>query len=207
MKKLLLTLLLLTGAGPVLADTIVAMCDDFPALQATGALAEGTELRAKLDAVSGAYFYVSSDGSKAMVVVSSTEGLESVAAHPCATMATYKTVFGYRVQRVVDGEPVTTTQTINVPESTVYHDNWVETGETDEMGMPVYENQPVAEVIPAYSYDAIVPVYDEVSRVPGLLELYQSIYPYNVPDENGNKQSQFKVTFGADSVEHILEVP
>lgn len=200
-------ILLLLFALPVQADTIVAMCDDFPSLQASGALAEGTDLRAKLDAVSGAYFYVSADGSKAMVVVSSTEGLESVAAHPCATMASYETIFGYRVQRVVDGEPVTTTQTINVPESTIYHDNWVETGETDEMGMPVYENQPTTEVIPASSYEQQVPVYDEVPRVPGLLELYQSIYPYNVPDEDGNTRSQFVVTFGADSVKDIVEVP
>ena len=183
---------------------IVAMTTNFAGVQAAIQASDST---GSLAARTGGLHY-NLNGNSAIMVVDSAQGFEDLLAGMLAvpelgvTATTWREIFGYRVQQVIDGVPQWTTDTVHVAEKTIYHDNWVIIDDSDPMN-PVTENQPTAEVIPASSYDQQVPVYDEVARVPGLLELYQSIYPYTDPER------QFTVTFGADSVKDILnpEVP
>lgn len=199
-------LILLLLSLPAQADTLIAICENMNAIRNNGAINPGTDRRGKFNTVTGGGQFLE-NGNKGMIAIASREGWEDLEQLPFVTVTSYEEIFGYRVQRTDEnGQPVTEAQVI--PESTYQppcQATWVESG-VDEFGFPAYVSGepdcPDPVTIPETTVQ--VPVYDTVPGDPAMLNLYQSIYDYQTPDENGNTPSKFFMILDPKDMEDVL---
>jgi len=181
--------------------TIVSICTDMTALKATGAVDIESPYRGMIDGRSGAH--VHRNGNTSMIILSSKDGLEILEQLPFVTVTDYETIFGYTQQLVIDevpqfGEPIETVagRDVITYETTDVIDGYQQ--------VPVYGDGDYVEEQTTYTPN---PIMEEVPGDPDMLALYQSIYDYTpYVDDEGNTvtPSQFFVTFGDDTVAHIL---
>ena len=94
----------------------VSICEDMPALLASGAVSEDSPYRGKIDGRSGAYVKYSPDRTKSMIVLTTIDGLEPLQELSYITVTTYEEIFGYRQQVVLDGVPQFGEPTVVTPE-------------------------------------------------------------------------------------------
>ena len=163
----------------------ISICEDLPALIATGLVDEESPLRGMIDGRSGNYVcvndnarLVSADGTKSMVIITSLEGLDEIIELPYIIITTPEVVFGYVEQETdEDGNLLWGPYyEVQPPDYTVTTDHWVDTGRVDENGFPIYENHPTTETITPPPYETRDPITQDVPPDPVMRALYDSIY-------------------------------
>ena len=75
-------------------NVYISICEDMATYLATGLVEEGTDFRALIDGKSGNHVCYNSDNTKAMVVLTSIEGLDTIAALSYITVTTPEELFG-----------------------------------------------------------------------------------------------------------------
>ncbi len=165
----------------------ISICEDLNALIATGLVDEDSPLRGMIDGRSGNYVChnLPVDPTKSMIIITSLEGLEEIEDLSYITVTTPEVVFGYKEQETdEDGNLLWGPwYWVQPPDYTVTTDNWVDTGEVDENGFPIYVNEPTTETITPPPYETRDPMTQDVPPDPAMRALYNSIYDQSpVPD-------------------------
>ena len=165
----------------------ISICTDLNALIATGLVDEESPLRGMIDGRSGNYVChnLPVDPTESMIIISSLEGLEEIEALDYITITTPEVVFGYKEQETdEDGNLLWGPYYwVQPPSYTVTTDHWVDTGQVDENGFPIYENEPTTETITPPPYETRDPLTYDVPPDAAMRALYDSIYDQSpVPD-------------------------
>jgi hypothetical protein len=156
----------------------ISICEDLPALIATGLVDEDSPLRGMIDGRSGNYVCTNANASESMIIITSLEGLDEIEALSYITVTTPEVVFGYVEQETdEDGNLLWGPYyEVQPPDYTVTTDHWVDTGRVDENGFPIYENEPTTETITPPPYETRDPITQDVPPDPVMRALYDSIY-------------------------------
>ena len=156
----------------------ISICEDLPALIATGLVDEDSPLRGMIDGRSGNYVCTNANASESMIIITSLEGLDEIEALSYITVTTPEVVFGYVEQETdEDGNLLWGPYyEVQPPDYTVTTDHWVDTGRVDENGFPIYENHPTTETITPPPYETRDPITQDVPPDPVMRALYDSIY-------------------------------
>jgi len=129
----------------------ISICEDMVAFRATGLIDEDSPFRGMIEGRSGNFIHYNSDETKAMIIITTLDGLDDIAALSYITLTTPEELFGFRTE-VMDVEG---TATVVTPAPYVLtHDNWVDTGAVENR-QPIYENIPYIETITPETYTIV----------------------------------------------------
>ena len=158
---------------------IISICTDVAALKEHDSIKivddESPAARNKILSTGGTNIFY--NGNSSIVCLTGLEGLEALADLDYVVITSYEEIFGYKRQASDEnGLLWEEAYTVTPAPYIKYTDNYVDTGEIDELESPIYVNDPTEETITPEPYEQIDPTMELIAPIAEMKALYDSIY-------------------------------